>query len=220
MSVEAERLSIRRKNNFQSLDSAMNMNNKLATLALALLFPICMSGCGAVVKAIGMTFMKTGGKVAAKGTIKAGAKIAAGAADDVARVAAGTADDVARTTGRGSTGVVKNAAGVVVRGAARSAAHVAARGSLKAVASGGMHCAEKLNSIPYHLLSPVSRVTMRLLIQRYKRNQERLEELSIELNDTSLSDADAERIREEGERVKQEMDRISKKADELYRELG
>ena len=61
---------------------------------------------------------------------------------------------------------------------------------------------------------------MRVLIQICKRNQERLEELSVELNDPSLSDADAERIREEGERVKQEIDRISKKTDELYHELG
>jgi hypothetical protein len=83
-----------------------------------------------------------------------------------------------------------------------------------------MHCAEKLNNIPYGLLFHVSRVTMRVLIQRHNRNQERLDELSIELNNTSLSDADAERIREESERVRQEMDRINKKADELYRELG
>ena len=158
-----------------------------------------MSGCGRVVTTI-VKAMKTGGKVA--------------------KTAAGSADDLTRAAGKGSPGVAKNAAVVVVRGTARSAAYVAARGSLKAARSGNIHCAEKLNSIANGLLSPASRVTVRLLIRRYNRNHERLDELAIELNDPSLSVADNERITEEGERVKQELDRISKKADELYRELG
>ena len=172
----------------------MNTNHKLATLTLALLFPICMSGCGVVAR-IAKIAMKKGGAVT---------KMAAGSSDDLARLAR----------------VKSPRAGVIVRGTARSAAYVAARGSLKAAASASKHCVEKLSSIPYGMLSPASRVTMRLLIRSVDQNYERLDELNIELNDPSLSDADNERITEEGERVKQDLDRISKKADKLYRELG
>jgi hypothetical protein len=196
----------------------MNINRKLPTLALALLFPICMSGCGRVVTSIAKASITYVGKGTAKGTAKGAAK---GAIAGGKKMMAGSADDVARAAERESLGGAINTAGVFVREAARSAAYVAARGSLKAATSGVIHCEEKLKSIDYNkLLSPVSRVTMRVLIRRCNQNYERLDELAIELNDPSLSDADNERITEEGERVKQEMDRINKKADELYRELG
>ena len=214
----------------------MNFNYIFAKFTLALLFPICISGCGPALKTITQMVAKAGAKSGSKAAVKGAvsgtakvaassavsrtAKLAASSADDAAKLAASSADDVALKSGQRSSGVIRNGAGHVANVATRSAAQVAARLALKTAASQSMDCREKLSAIKYESLPRLSRVTMRVLIQRYMQNKQRLEELDQELNDPSLSYADAERIRDESERGKRELDRINEKADALYREFG
>ena len=175
----------------------MHIPRQLAMVTLIILFPFCLSGCGQIVKIIG--------KAGKSGAVKTAAKKGLSQADDAisATLKNGTKNGIVQTT-------------------LKSSARSSTLQLLKAASSSSHRCSEKLGTVSesYNLLTPVSQVTLRLLIQKQAEIQQQLNELSNQINDPSLSDTELERIAKEIEVKKQSIDKIMLKVEKLYQELG
>ena len=188
-----------------SEEKAINMksNYVMQIFAAAILTTSCFCGCGPAVKAV-VSLAKFGVKEGVEAGVMAGVKGAVNSVDDLAKARGKAA----------STATSRNVANTTLQQIARTTV----RQSFSTASTTSIHCGVKIQSLLKQdkVLTTVQRVTLRVLLQQWQRNHERLETVGLELNAPSLSDLDAERIASEVD----DLERKNAKIDALLQQWG
>ncbi len=131
------------------------------------------------------------------------------------------ADDVASKSSFWKSPVAKQASSVS-RAAAVSTARTGASKTLSMASRSATQCGNKLTSLGenYNLLSAPSRVAARIIYIKLRKNNERLDEIKVQLADSEISDRKASQLEAECLDINAENERIDAKIDFLTAELG